>query len=176
MNISCVIVTRGNVDMTDILASLPFDDVVVWNNSVRDDIGIYGRFAAIAEAKHDIIYTQDDDVLVTGLDELLASYEPGIVSINYDEPWDIPWISKGAVFDRHLPEIAFRRYWAKYDYDAYFRDEACDGIFALLSEVKVANYGFIDLPHAYAQGRVSTTPGWYDDRRPEIQRRCASLL
>ena len=50
MSVSAVLVTRGNVDMTAIVESLPFDDVVVWDNSIRNDLGIYGRYAAIAEA------------------------------------------------------------------------------------------------------------------------------
>jgi hypothetical protein len=175
MNVSCVIPTRGDVDLSPILETLPFDDVIVWDNAEREDLGIYARYAAIAEAKHDIVVTQDDDVIVTCWPELLAAYEPGILTVNYPEPWDIPWVARGAIFDRDLPARAFDRYWAAYPDDDLFRRYVCDAAFALLTPTRVIDEGSVDLPHGFADGRVSTSPGWYDDRRPEIQRRCLQL-
>lgn len=175
MKISACLVTRGDVDMAPILETLPYDDIIVWDNSERDDLGIYGRYAAISEAKHDIIYTQDDDLLFREHDKLLAAYEPGVVTCNYPEPWDIPWVARGALFDRNLPFLAFERYWEMFDLDWYFTHRACDGIFTLLSDTKVVFYGTEDLPHGFAAGRVSTSDGWYHDYRPEIQARCAVI-
>lgn len=176
MNISACLVTRGDIDLTPILDSLPFDDVVVWDNSKRPDKGIYGRYAAIREAKHPVVYTQDDDVLVSGFAAILDAYQPGVLTVNYPQPWDIPWVARGAIFDSDLPGRAFSRYLARYAFDGYFTHSACDGVFALLSETNVIDVGSEDLPHGFAAGRVSTSPGWYDDRRPEIQRRCQELL
>jgi len=161
--------------MDPILKTLPYTDVIVWDNSKRDDLGIYGRYAAIEEAKHDLIYVQDDDLLVTCHDELLQSYEPGRVLCNYPEPWDIPWVARGAIFQRDMPKAAFARYFAKYPMDNYFTHHACDGIFTLLSDCKVVDYGSVDLPHGFDDGRVSTSPGWYDDKRPMIQARVAEI-
>jgi hypothetical protein len=162
--------------MEPILATLPYDDIVVWDNSEREDLGIYGRYAAIAEAKHDVIYTQDDDLLVTCHDQLAAAYEPGRVLCNDPQPWDIPWVARGAIFDCDLPGRAFGRYLARYPFDRYFTHRACDGIFGLLSEnVVVIDEGSEDLPHGFADGRVSTGGGWYDRDRPMIQQRCAEL-
>lgn len=175
MNVSAVIVTRGDVDLTPILDTLPYPDIVIWNNQERPDQGIYGRYAAIPEAKHDVIYTQDDDVLVTCHDQLAARYQPGRLLVNYPQPWDIPWVSRGALFHRDLPNLAFRRYWSVYPCDRYFTHYACDGVFALLTPHTVIDEGSEDLPHGFADGRVSTSPGWYDDKRPEIQRRCSTL-
>lgn len=178
MEVSCCLVTRGDVDLTPILDTLPFDDIVVWDNSQRrSDLGIYGRYAAIADAKHDVIAVQDDDVIVTCWDKLLDAYQPGALTVNYPEPWDIPWVAAGAVFARNLPSLAFDRYFQVHGFDRLFTHRICDAVFGLLTEnVNVIDEGYEDLPHGYAAGRVSTSEGWYDRDRPEAQRRCRELL
>lgn len=40
--VACI-VTRGDVDLTPILDSLIFEDVVVWDNSIRPDWKCAGR-------------------------------------------------------------------------------------------------------------------------------------
>jgi len=161
--------------MQPILDTLPPEwEVILWDNSEREDKGIYGRYAAIEEASSDLIYVQDDDLLVTCHAELLEAYD-GRVLCNYPEPWDIPWVARGAIFQRDAPQKAFERYFAAHPFDRYFTHFACDGIFTLLSECKVVDFGSVDLPHGFDDGRVSTTPGWYDDKRPLIQARCAAL-
>ena len=90
MKASAIIVTRGNVDLAPVLESLPWEwEIVVWDNSHgyanrqppggRDwntwtsigrgpnapDLSVYGRYAAIKYASHDLIYVQDDDVIVS---------------------------------------------------------------------------------------------------------------
>ena len=173
MRVSACLVTRGNVDLEPILATLPYDDVVVWNNSEREDLGIYGRYAAIAEAKHPVIFTQDDDLLVTCHDQLANHYRPGRLVCNYPHPWDIPWVARGALFDRDLPERAFAKYRARgYQHDRDFTHWICDGVFAMLTPFDVVDYGSEDLPWCNDSGRVSTTGGWYDDKRPLIHARC----
>lgn len=174
--VSACLVTRGDVDMTAILESLPFDETIVYDNSRRNDLGIYGRYAAIAEARHDVIYTQDDDVLVSCFDELLTEYRPGVLTVNYPEPWDVPWVACGALFDRDLPKAAFERYQRRWMLDETFTHWTCDAVFGLLTPTRVVDFGYQDLPHGLAEGRVSTSPGWYDNRRPEVQRRCRALL
>lgn len=175
-DVSVVIPTRGDVDLTPILQTLTdFDEVIVWDNSKEHDLGIFGRYQAIRRARNTIIATQDDDLIVTCWPEILAAYEPGRLVVNYPEPWDIPWCSRGGIFDSDLPGQAFDRYLAEYDFDEYFTHYACDGIFALLTDTEVIDYGSEDLPHGFAEGRVSTSPGWYDHRRPMIQQRCELL-
>jgi hypothetical protein len=178
--VSVVIPTRGNVDMTEILDSLAaagFEDVIVWDNSKRENLGIYARFAAIAEAKHDVIATQSDDVVVTHWDEILAAYEPGVVTINYPQDWDIPWICCGTVFDKGAEKKAFDLYFTAHEDDHDFRFFICDGIFALLAlPRKVLAYPYKELPWANDSGRVSTERGWYDDKRQLIGARCDGLV
>ena len=178
MNVSACLVTRGDCDLTSILETLPTDDIVVWDNSKGRDYGIFGRYHAIRKAKHPVVITQDDDVLVGPFvwEEILAAYEPGRLVVNYPEPWDIPWVARGAIFDCELPGIAFSKYLSRFPRDEYFTHYACDGIFALLTETKVIDAGSEDLPHGFAPGRVSTSTGWYDEKRPLIQQRCEELL
>lgn len=180
--VSACLVTRGDVDLAPVLATLPYDDIVVWDNSKRRDLGIYGRYAAIEEAKHDIIYTQDDDLIVACHDQLADQFQqlaktggPGLLC-NYPEPWDIPWVARGALFHRDLPERAFARYSTRFVRDYFFTHKACDGIFTLLTPSMVVDYGSEDLPHGFWPNRVSTTPGWYEHHRPLIQERVRSLL
>jgi hypothetical protein len=178
--VSCCLVTRGNVDMTEILESVEaagIRDIVVWNNSIRADLGIYGRYAAISEAKHRVIVTQDDDLIVNDWQAVLDRYQPGQLFCNYPAPWDIPWVARGAIFDREMPMHAFTRYLEHYPFDNDFTHWICDAVFALLTDrVEVEDVGGSrDLPHAFEGDRISLGPGWYDQRRPEAQRRCAKL-
>jgi hypothetical protein len=176
VKVTAILVTRGDCDLTEIISTLPYDELVVWDNSARDDLGIYGRYAAITEATHDVIYVQDDDVLVNCHNKLLAAYEPGRLLCNYPKPWDIPWVARGALFHRDLPDTAFTRYLRVHPFDRYFTHYACDGIFGLLTPTRVKDYGSRNLPHGFNEGRVSTSPGWYDQKRPEIQKRCKELI
>lgn len=175
MNVSAVIVTRGDVDLSPILSSLPFDDIVVWDNSQREDLGLYGRYAAIAEAKHEVIYTQDDDLVVPLAAELVDFYQPGRLTVNMPYSHDIPWPSRGSVFDRDLPEQVFARYRERFEVDRWFTHYGCDGIFCLLADTRVVDLGHENLAHAFTPGRISTSPGWYDEKRPLIVERAQAV-
>lgn len=176
-SVSCVIPTRGDCDLSLIIESLAWcDDIVVWDNSKRKDEGLYGRYAALQFARHDIVVTQDDDVLVTCWPELLGAYQPGVLTVNYPEPWDVPWVARGAIFDRDLPAKAFARYFRAFEEDEFFRRYACDAVFGLLTEnVRVVDFGSEDLPHAFRDGRISTSPGWYNLNRPTAIERCKQV-
>ncbi len=175
-DVSVVIPTRGNVDMTEIVQSLKdagFEDIVIWDNSQRENMGLYGRFAAISDAKNDVIATHDDDVIVTHWAEILDAYEPGVVTISYPQEWDIPWIATGAVFDRAAVKLAFDRYFAMFDDDDDFRFFICDGIFVeLCGDRNVLGFPYREMPWANAPGRISTEPGWYNEKRGLIRARC----
>lgn len=180
-HVSVVIPTRGNVDMTEILQSLSdagFEDVIVWNNSERENLGIYARFAAIAEAKHEVIATQSDDVVVTHWAEILAAYEPGVTTINYPQEWtnDIPWICCGTVFDKGTETRVFDQYLTMFDMDDDLMFWIADGIFAELCHPRnVLAYPYKELPWANDDGRVSTSGQWYGDKRGYIKTRCDML-
>jgi hypothetical protein len=137
--------------------------VVVWDNSVEQDLGVYGRYQAIERCARPVIYVQDDDCLVddAAIALLLAAYEPGMIVANMPESrWDdypdsclVGW---GAVFDRDLPDQAFIRFGAS---DAAGADEflgmpddffhrTCDVVFTTLTPHRKIDAGFFHLPWA----------------------------
>src|SRR5689334_21850077 len=83
MRVSACLVTRGDVPMQPILDSLPGEwEKIVWDNkqgpygidpngeqiwvrAYRGDLSVYGRYAAIEFATGDLIWVQDDDVIVS---------------------------------------------------------------------------------------------------------------
>lgn len=96
MNVSAIIVTRGDVDLRSILESIPQDwQVIVWDNGAGNvleraktpsrlmtldddirDLAVYGRYAAIEYTSSELIYVQDDDVLhkPEGIHEIVNRY------------------------------------------------------------------------------------------------------
>lgn len=162
-DVTAVIVTRGDCDIEPVLASLIFDDVVIWNNKVAIDYGAYGRYVAIRDhAKRNVVYVQDDDCVVSEEDQwrLLDAYEPGVLTalmpperIDYRDTVLIGW---GAIFDRELPEAAFRR-WVETGHETEsdeFRVVGADFIFPMLTPHKRLDGYHRDLPHAHAPNRT----------------------
>lgn len=157
MKVSAIIVTRGNVDLQPVLDSLPSGwEQVVWDNggavsiydpaapgcfahdSVRD-LSVYGRYAAIEYASHDLIYVADDDVIVSDPQAIVRAWieerdsylveDSNTVSQEWVPPFlvanmpqefrhegytDSCLVGFGACFHRDLPERAFERYYEAY--------------------------------------------------------------
>lgn len=87
VNVSAIIVTRGDHDLGEILDSLPDEwERIIWDNRGGilifenegdwrgngppqpdnwSDLSVYGRYAAIEYASHELIYVQDDDCVVS---------------------------------------------------------------------------------------------------------------
>lgn len=63
--------------MAPIIDNLPFEHVVLWDNSEQEDFKVWGRYRAAAEARGDVVAWIDDDVVFKDWDALLAAYEPG---------------------------------------------------------------------------------------------------
>lgn len=95
VKVSAIIVTRGDVDLRPVLDSLPKEwERVVWNNgkpeiswsrtmgdgrisgssTAASDLSVYGRYAAIEYASHDLIYVQDDDVIVSDPEAIVDAW------------------------------------------------------------------------------------------------------
>lgn len=161
--VSACLVTRGDIDMTPILDSLPFDDVIVYDNSKRENLAVYGRYAAIAEAKHDTIYVQDDDCTVN-VAALLAEHEPGERLCNMPA-WkqnEYPFSSLvgwGALFPRTDADIAFAG-WERDD--AFYR--CCDCVFTARLPFRRIDVGHTDLPYATDASRMYQQPNHYRER------------
>lgn len=183
MNISACLVTRGDVDLEPILASLPMDDVVVWDNSKREDLSVYGRYAAIAEAKHPLIYVQDDDcVLPTESIERLfwesdsSGDEYGRLVCNMPEPFRKTYYQRhalvgfGAVFHRSLPFKAFNRFCGSLGYSEFPQKwpakllRTCDVVFTALTPYAIFDVPYENLSWANASYRMYHQEGHVQER------------
>lgn len=133
-DITAILVTRGDQPemMQRIRESLIFDDVLVWDNSVREDRKTAGRYFALLEGTQSIVYFQDDDVIVPSSTQqrLVDAYMPGVVVANYghgDNPDgydDLPLVGCGAVLDADLPWQGLDRYLERFPLDEGFLYEA----------------------------------------------------
>ena len=169
-DVSAVLITRGNVDMAPILASLPYEDVVLWDDRERGSNGCYSRYLAMAEAKHEVIYFQDDDLVFTAHQQLLEAYEPGRITCNMPSPWyereqygeiDCQLVGAGSLVDRELPPLAFERYLEHWPMDDQFLTW-CDMINGVLTPGVRFDWGYEILPQAYAADRINTQLGSRD--------------
>jgi hypothetical protein len=179
MNISAVIVTKGDQDLSQIISALPFDDLVIWDNSKRLNYMVYGRYLAVAEAKYDVIYTQDDDCLVPNAKVMLPAYTDGEILCNVSPEHQhdyrkLPFtlVGWGAFFHRRLL-TCFRRYWSHYPDDALFRRE-CDRVFTGLNRHRNLWVGREHLPWAHDGSRMSIHRNHNRDLQ-EIRRRIECL-
>lgn len=139
MNVSAIIVTRGNVGLDEIVRSFPSEwEVIVWDNSRKaqppnwwkqmkdpphivfcgaDDFAVYGRYAAIAYATNDLIYVQDDDCVLADPRQIVDEYEEGYVVCNMPANFrarhfydEHSLVGFGACFHRDAPARAFDRF------------------------------------------------------------------
>jgi hypothetical protein len=152
--VSAVLVTRGDQDMseiTDNIAAAGVEDIVIWDNSQRENLSCYGRYKGIEEAKNEYIFHQDDD-LVSPVGELLDRYDVvrdrwAIVSNNrIDEEW--PLTAIGSVFHRDLADC-FDAYTNLYGMNADFH-RVCDVVFAYQWAYRRVVLGYRDLAWASA--------------------------
>jgi len=179
MRISAVIVTKGDHDLSRIVDSLPFDDLVIWDNSKRANYMVYGRYLAVAEAKHEIIYTQDDDCLVPNAKVLIPAYRDGEILCNVSPEHQhdyrkLPFslVGWGALFHRRLLSC-FRRYWSRFPDDGLFRRE-CDRVFTGLNPYRNIWVGREHLPWAHDSSRMGVQVNHNRDLN-EISRRIQCL-
>lgn len=172
--VSAVLVTRGNVDLTPVLDSLIFDDIVLWDNSTEErDEMTYGRALAVERAKHPIVYSQDDDIIHSPDNQLriLSEYEPGVlVGCMWDE-WsegarlqgipngydDLVFAGAGSVYDRNIPADAAARYLERYPLDDFFRLWA-DTIIGVVAPNRHVDIRFETLPTATDDFRMCNQP------------------
>lgn len=107
-NVTAIIVTRGNVPLEPVLKSLPERwEKIVWDNSSIQtvappytlvpntlcvgprasgavDASVHGRYLAIQYASNELIYVQDDDVIVS---------DPMAIALEYDRLAHWKWLA-----------------------------------------------------------------------------------
>ncbi len=172
-DVAACLVTRGDCDLAPILDTLPYGEVIVWNNADRDeDLKVYGRYAAIAETTKPVIYLQDDDCVFSHHDELLAAYRPGVLVANWghgDDPCgydDLAIFPGGALVDRDLPQTTFGRYLEHFPRDDGFLYEA-DFIFGCLTPHEHVRLPFEIRDLAYNGKRLADEP-WQRELKMKI--------
>jgi len=148
LNVAAIIVTRGDVDLAPIFKSLPRQwERIVWDNGNRErqalrpgytgteedaewDIapieerGVAGRYEAIRHTQRQLIYVQDDDVVVDDPRALLRIWSQTRTIVDHDDfvvcnmPQEFrhefyeehALVGFGAMFRADLPQRAFERY------------------------------------------------------------------
>jgi hypothetical protein len=181
-----VIVTRGNTDLTAVLNSLIFDDVVVWDNSAEpEDSMTYGRVLALERTKHSIIYSQDDDIIHTPENQqrIFHAYQPGVLTGCMWSEWsdgakaqgiqygydDLVFAGSGSVYHRTVPTLATTRYLTHYPMDDFFLLWA-DTIIGILAPTQQLNIQFDALPEAEADYRMCNLPNAVEQKTEAIRR------
>ena len=156
IEISAVIPTRGDVDMTQILAKLgDYPEVKEVLVMVGDTP--FNRYLGARKAKYEVIYTQDDDC-ITDLRPLINNYRPGLIvnamtpqhAKNY--PGRQTLIGFGAIFDKGLVHVL-----DGWEQDDLFLREA-DRVFASLNEHFTVFPEIDILPCASAPNRLWCQP------------------
>jgi hypothetical protein len=182
MKISAVIVTRGDIDLAPILSSLHaalcISDIVVWNNSVYQDLSVYGRYAGIEQANEDLIFVQDDDLVLppSSIEQIAWECDSGgseygrLVcnmpqQFRHDFYQEHALVGLGACFHRDLPDRAFRRWM---DWRSYIAEwpppfallggdwfgRTCDIVFTALTPRVLVDVPYENLPWASAPNRM----------------------
>jgi hypothetical protein len=182
-DICAVIVTRGDVDLEPILATLPYTETRIWNDRERGySRGCYGRYLAALETERPVVYYQDDDLIFTAHDELRALYEPGRMTVNMPSPWyelagydtlDQALVGAGSLVPRDLPFPALDRYLDEYPEDDLFY-RYCDVAVGMLTPYKRVDLGYDVLDYASAPGRIYTVEG-AAERKAEMQKRVMAM-
>lgn len=177
-DVTACLVTRGDQPemMKRIRASLAFDRVIVWDNSVAPDMKCAGRYYAALNAETKAVYFQDDDVIVperTQL-ELVAAHEPGVMIANWghgenpDGYEDLPLVCGGAIVDRDLPWQALNRYLDHFPLDDGFKYEADFIAGVLYPKFEHLYLPFeIEMPVAQHPSRLCNQP-WQRDLKLRI--------
>lgn len=170
-DISAVIVTRGNVDLTPVLDSLIFENVCVWDNSKADqDQMTYGRVLAAQQALNPIVYSQDDDIVHSPeqQEQIVAAYSPGVLTGCMWPEWsdgarrqgiengydDLVFPGSGSVSDRDLWADCLDEYLTEYPQDDFFRLWS-DTIIGIIAPTRQLDIRFDVLPCSEEGGRMA---------------------
>lgn len=180
-DVSACLVTRGDVELTEIMESLAdFGEILVWNNAEREDMKTSGRYFMAAEATKEIVAFQDDDFVVSDWQKILDAYEPGILTANMSAGWraghdyhDLALVGMGAVCDAWLPLDAIYRYKQHFCYDDLFHYWA-DFVVGVLTPWKLVDVPARVLPWGYAPNRMNAQP-WFKKGKAKMIERARAI-
>ncbi len=180
MRVAACIVTRGNVDLAEVIAPIPLSwELIVWDNSKMADMSVYGRYAAIELTDAEMIYVQDDDVVLDfdGFHTLRNAFQPDAITANMPPQFRHDFYERhclvgfGAIFHRDLPKRAFDRF------NAYYGDSVaeewfmrtCDVVFTALSTRHLVDIGCENMPYASDPDRMWKQPEHQGERKHMLE-------
>jgi hypothetical protein len=225
VKVSACLVTRGDVDMRPVLDSLPAEwEIILWDNESwidgeqaechrilphhRDEIdetwpvqnlSVYGRYAAIEYASHDLIWVCDDDVIVSDPQAIVDAWigKPGPLG---DAPYhamahlvanmpsefrhagyvDSCLVGFGSCFHRNLPAKAFQSFvedtlpqeaWetAISPIPTEFFQRTCDVLFTTLTPRVLVDVAKTNREFATDSSRMYRQPGHIEERTRMLQ-------
>lgn len=185
-DVTACLVTRGDQPdmMEQIVQSLIFDRVVIWDNSERDDHKTAGRYFAQLEAATPFCYFQDDDCLVPPKTQhalceahiegahCTANWGHGETPAGYD---DLPLVCGGGIVDTPAPWAAIERWSEHFPTDEAF-DYYCDFAVGVLypSFVHVYLPFHIELAIAQDPSRLCNQP-WARGMKASITARARAI-
>lgn len=188
--VTACLVTRGDQPtmVARIRASLVFDRVIVWDNSRNPDWKCAGRYMAAALAPTDLVYFQDDDVIVPartqtdllrcadgvaagGLD-IVANWGHGSDPDGYH---DLPLVCGGAIASKRAAWAAIARYAEQHPLDDGFMYEADFVVGVLYRSFEHVHLPFeIDYAIAQHPSRLCNQP-WQRDLKLELTERARAI-
>jgi hypothetical protein len=184
--VSACLVTRGDQpeQMARILDSLlPYDEVIVYDNSQRRNVRTAGRFYAMVDARNEVCYTQDDDVLVPSATQLalLEAYEPGMTVANYAHYpeeggyGDMPLVCGGGLMHKSQVRDLIWRYRKHYKRWGREENAYADFIVGVLAPFKHIHEPF-EINYAIAQhpSRLCNQP-WAADAKRRVTERARAI-
>lgn len=178
--ITACLVTRGDVDLAPIADTLIFP-VIVWNNRIEENFGVYGRYKAMERADTEFVYFQDDDCVVPPETQaaLAERAAPGRLVANMEhgrESQPYPWLGWGSIARRVDVQRALDAYLDGYDGDMEgFRMVGCDIAVASQIPSERLYLPFEHLRYAFdAQKRVFGHPE-HEARKREAYERVSAL-
>lgn len=192
-NVSVVIPTRGDVPLDGILNSLPrsWEKVIVDNSQEQQDFMVYARYIGCQRASHDLILTQDDDVIISDPEHLVRVWEelgatgPGDNRTNWivcNMPAEFrhdfythhALVGFGAVFHRSIVEPTFQKYLGPHGYMTRLLNReflrTCDIPFTALNPRVLVDVPKENLPWCNADNRMWTQPTHYTERMGVLDR------
>lgn len=189
--IAAVLVTKGDVDLQPIIATIPKQwPVHVWDNSKTVlDAKTFGRWLAAERVSAEWLFFQDDDVLFTEHDALVRAHRqaPQMATLNMPSPWyekvQASWapvgrplgmFGGGSIVPKYLAKGAFAPYLRHFHSDDLFL-ELCDLIGGTFIPWRRVDLGFEILPQAEWPDRIARAPG-HSARRLEMRRRVKALV
>jgi len=164
---------------------LPYRSVIIWDNSVREDRMVFGRYLAMSEAPTEVCYTQDDDCIVPPETQraLLNSYRPGGITSNYAHGdndggyGDLPMPPGGALYAVVEAWVSIGAYRQEYGIDAWGRDEDAyaDFVVGVLTPFQQIHAPFqINVPVAQHPSRLCNQP-WAAQAKADVTGRARKI-